>query len=445
MDWKTLLTQAKTMIGDGKVDEAKILIEQAEALKSADALLENKNASGEIIRDEIEALQSESAAIREDIDAIKSAPAISAGITESAQVKTLPFEKGTKGFGDFMACVRLAETDKRIPGPLKELRDMASKSMKALGASETVPADGGFLVQQDHLTEILTKMHDASMLFGRTRKLPLGPNSNGITINAIDESSRVDGSRGGGVQVFWRGEGVAANATKPTFRLISRRLGKLIGHYFATDELIADTTLLGSVASDEFTSELAFEADKAIFGGTGVGQPQGFSNSTARVEVPKEGGQTANTVVFDNITKMWSRLWARSAPNAVWFVNQDVWPELFNLSLPVGTGGSSVFMPAGGLSGSPFATLLGRPIIPIEHAKTLGTAGDIVLADLSQYLTFQKGGIQSASSAHVQFLTDEMTFRFTWRMNGQPSWDLPLTPAQGSNTQSPFVTLATRA
>jgi HK97 family phage major capsid protein len=84
-------------------------------------------------------------------------------------------------------------------------------------------------------------------------------------------------------------------------------------------------------------------------------------------------------------------------------------------------------------------------MVAIEQAPTLGTVGDIVLADLNQYLLVDKGGVQTATSIHVAFLTDEQVLRFTYRVAGQPLWHSALTPFQGSGTLSPFVSLATRA
>ena len=78
-------------------------------------------------------------------------------------------------------------------------------------------------------------------------------------------------------------------------------------------------------------------------------------------------------------------------------------------------------------------------------AATLGTVGDLILADWSQYQMIDKGGIKGASSMHVRFLQDEMVYKFTYRINGQPTWDAALTPYKGTNTVSPFVTLDTRA
>jgi HK97 family phage major capsid protein len=114
------------------------------------------------------------------------------------------------------------------------------------------------------------------------------------------------------------------------------------------------------------------------------------------------------------------------------------------LSQVIGTAGVPVYLPANGISGQPYGTLFGRPVIPVEYADTLGTEGDITLADYSQYVLADKGGVQTASSMHVAFLTDEMVFRFIYRVDGEPIWHAALTPFKGSNTLSPFVTLATR-
>ncbi len=76
--------------------------------------------------------------------------------------------------------------------------------------------------------------------------------------------------------------------------------------------------------------------------------------------------------------------------------------------------------------------------------RPLGTTGDITLADLSQYMLVDKNGVQAATSMHVAFLTDEMVFRITYRVDGKPMWSVPLTPFKGTNTKSPFIALASR-
>ena len=77
--------------------------------------------------------------------------------------------------------------------------------------------------------------------------------------------------------------------------------------------------------------------------------------------------------------------------------------------------------------------------------QTLGTQGDIGLADFSQYLIGDKGGIKVATSIHLRFDYDETAFRFVLRYDGQPWWLSALTPRRGTSTLSPFVVLAVRA
>jgi HK97 family phage major capsid protein len=186
--------------------------------------------------------------------------------------------------------------------------------------------------------------------------------------------------------------------------------------------------------------------EDSILNGDGVGKPLGILNAACLVTVAKETGQAAATITAQNIVKMWARMWARSVTNAVWLVNQDVFPQLFNLSVPIGKGGALVFMPPAGISGAPYGTLFGRPVIVHESSATLGTVGDIVLADLREYQGIEKGGIQSASSIHVRFLEGESVYRFIYRVDGQPTWRSALTPFKGAgNTVSPFIALATRA
>lgn len=315
----------------------------------------------------------------------------------------------------------------------------------ATGSGETVPSDGGFLVQQDFATEMVRNVWETGEIASRVRKVPIGPMSKGLKMNAIAESSRATGSRFGGVQVYWVDEGGAATPSRPKFRQIELNLQKLMGLHYVTDELLADSTALTAVSQQAFTEEFTFMYEDSVMNGSGAGSPLGYMNSGALVTVAKETGQVAATLQVENIVKMWARMLARSRRNAVWLINQAIEPQLFTMGITFGTGGQAVYMPAGGISGSPFATLMGRPVIAVEYAADLGTKGDIQLVDLSQYLSIDKSQMEQASSMHVRFVNDEMTFRYVWRVNGQPLDDSAITPFKGANTLSPFVTLAARA
>jgi len=312
------------------------------------------------------------------------------------------------------------------------------------GAGEIDPSAGGFLVQTDFSTAVFMRAYEMGELLGRVEKMSLSTAANSIKIPAVDETSRVTGSRWGGVQSYWVGEGNNPGATKPKFRLVELDLKKLMSLMYITDELIADASVLTSLAGKAFSEEIMWMTEDGIFEGTGNGMPLGIMNSPCLVTINKQTGQASKTILYENVVGMWARCWGRSRQNAIWTINQDNEPQLYTMSQVIGTAGVPVYLPANGLSGRPYGSLYGREVIPLEYNNTLGTAGDIVLGDYSQYVLADKGGIQAASSMHVAFLTDEMVFRITYRVDGEPIWNAPLTPAKGSATLSPFVALQSR-
>jgi HK97 family phage major capsid protein len=430
-----LIQKAKDAIAAGNLEEAQTYTDRAKALKALDELEPQADPA------DLKALRDELATLKAFKERIENEPAIKSGghlvVTQDETDKkaAMPWASlGEQLKAVYVAATQPHRTDERL------------KAQKAiLGANETVPSDGGFLVQPNFSSEIFRAATEVGQVVPRVRRIPIGAGANGLIMNAVDETSRATGSRWGGVQAYWAAEGDTATATKPKFRQMELKLNKLMAVMYATDELLADTTALGAIAQQALSEEITWTAENAIFRGTGAGQPVGIIGHASTVSVAKETNQPAATILVNNIFKMWARMWSRSRANAVWFVNQDIEPQLLALEFPVGTGGMPAYMPPGGLSQSPYGTLLGRPIIPVEYASTLGTVGDIILADLTQYIMIDKGGIQAAESMHVQFLTDQMAYRWTYRLDGQPAWRTTLTPANGSATLAPFVTLATRA
>lgn len=317
----------------------------------------------------------------------------------------------------------------------------------ATGLNEGVPSDGGFLLQQDFTTELLNDTIATGILAPKCRHIQISGNSNSMKINGVDETSRVN-SRSGGIVASWGSEAEEKTKSKPKFRKIELNLKKLTGLCYATDELLDDATALESIIRTAFPDEFAFQVDDGIFNGIGGETMLGILNSGGLVTVSKENGQKAATIMAENVIKMSSRIFASSYLNANWYINQNTLPQLYTMSVAVGFGGQLVFVPPGGLSAAPYGQLLGRPVIPIEQAATLGTVGDIVLADLGKgYIIAEKGGIKADVSIHVRFIYDEQVFRFVLRITGEPIRASVLTPYKGGVASSlgHFVALETRA
>jgi HK97 family phage major capsid protein len=226
----------------------------------------------------------------------------------------------------------------------------------------------------------------------------------------------------------------------------SLRLHKLTALVPISEEALEDAPMLDSYLRSKAPAKMGAALNTAIVSGTGAGQPLGILNSPSVIEVPAESGQAADTVLYMNIVNMWSRMYAPRRRNAVWLINQDVEPQLLNLAFRESASSPvPAYMPAGGLSSSPFATLMGRPVIPVEACKTLGDSGDIILVDLTQYMVVTKGtDIKTDVSMHLYFDAQAMAYRFIFRVAGQPWWQSAVSPQNGSMTRSWAVTLEDR-
>ena len=439
---------------DSDGGEAKAAVDDGEPTTEEEPLQEDLNMDEEIKT--ITMTEEElSAAIESAVTkAVKSLPANDPPKAKSKVEVTIDeADRPFKSAGEFYLAVADASRGRSADVRLRSLKVQDDdgyyvRQYKAepTGMGEEQPVYGGYLVGTDQPAGLVERMYQDGEVLNRVSWINISPNANGIVLNGLDETDRDDSSRWGGVLGYWVAEAGALTATKPLFRQMQLRLNKVAAAVYMTDELLADASAAESWINRVAPAELRFKVEDAIINGSGAGKPKGIiTDSAIYASISAETGQAATTFIYENAVKMWAQMWAPSRRNAVWFINQDVEPQLHTMSLAVGTGGIPVYLPAGGASGQPYSTLFGRPVIPIEYAQTLGTLGDVILADMSQYVAIRKGGIQAASSMHVQFLYDEMVYRFIYRVDGQSLWHSSLTPKNSSNVQSPFCVVATRS
>ncbi|MSR60301.1 MAG: phage major capsid protein [Planctomycetaceae bacterium] len=363
---------------------------------------------------------------------------------QKAQNRRLLKSSGYKPWGEFKSLTEFIR-DGLNGHQTFPFQDRARKHFAAVqGMSEGVGSDGGYTVMPEFASGIIDRVY-GNDLWGRTDNYSLSGNN--MTFLANAETSRANGSRHGGMRGYWLSEGGAITSSKPTLREVTLKLCKLGVIVYLTQELIDD----GGYALQQYVSrkaaeEFSFMIGDSLLNGTGVGQPLGILASPSLISVAKESGQLAATLAVENITKMFARFYAPNLSGALWLRNQDVFPQLGTMSLGIGAAGVTVYMPPGGVSGAPYDTLMGRQTMTTEFNPTLGTQGDLILADLGQILSISKGGVAQAMSMHVQFLTDQLALRFVLRLNAGPWESSPITPYKGTaNTQSSFVTLDARA
>jgi HK97 family phage major capsid protein len=323
--------------------------------------------------------------------------------------------------------------------------ELAAKreTLKNAAASSGEPASGGFLVPEAFRAELLSLSLEASVVRPRARIVPM--ETSRVIYPFIDDTSHATNVFGG-VQGYWTPESGAMTDVAATFGRLALEAWKLTAFANVPNELIADSAVsFEAFIRSTFPQALAYFADVAFLSGNGAGQPLGIltAGNAARVSVAKESGQAADTIVWENIVKMYSRMLPQSLGSAVWVVSPDVFPELATMALSVGTGGGPVWLNNG--VGGPPATILGRPVVISEKVENLGDQGDINFIDFQYYLVGDRQAMTVASSEHFRFQNGETSFKFVERLDGRPWLQSALTPRNGGPTLSPFVTLDARA
>lgn len=353
-----------------------------------------------------------------------------------------------KTFTEQLGCIRQA----CMPGGQADER-LLKVGISASGGSANVGADGGFLIEPQLMPGIMEHAMQLSQVYGMCPNITIGEGAGSLKYQEWQDYDQSAGLTWGGVQVFWAAEKEAGTVTSPKMEEAELKLHKLIGLTTLTNEQLEDSPSVEGLWDLAFTKAISIRLDEGVIAGTGAGQMLGILNSPALVSVPKESGQ-GKTVVAENIINMWGHVPPRLYRSLAWLIGIEVQTQLPSMQIGTGVSGQLVYMPPGGLSGLPYGTIYGRPVIPIADCKKLGDKGDIILAALGdgtgngqgEYLTISKGNAKRQVSMHVYFLTDQQAYRWTMRVNGQPMWKKPVTPKNvtAGFLVSPFVTLQAR-
>ena len=332
--------------------------------------------------------------------------------------------------------------------PNVELRSRGETVKKAVGSDEARAISdpyGGFLVPVTFTPDLLKIDPEQDPIGGRTRNIPMA--SPTVKIPARSDKNHTT-SVSGGLTVTRRPETVAGTSSQMTMEQVSLEAHTLFGLSYATEELLRDSPIsFAAILSAGFSDQFVYHLIKERLYGSGVGEFLGIltaldsSSLGPTVSVAKETGQAAATITYRNVTTMRSRCWGYD--KAVWMANHDAYPQLAELKLPIGTAGAAMYQPS--LREDRPDMLLGRPIFYSEYAKTLGTQGDLILANWSEYLEGTYQPMANEESVHVRFVNHERTFKFWMRNAGMPWWKSAITPTYSSNKLSPFVVLDTRS
>ena len=366
----------------------------------------------------------------------KAAPAATVGAVHASlnvepNFKNDP-KKGFKNHREFLLAVM--NVGQNVPA--RQARDERLRFLATAGADENHTLNdqfGGFLVPEGFLGQVLQINPEGDPTVGRTMDIPMS--SPTVKIPArVDKNHSTNVT--GGFTVSRKEETQAGATSRASFEQIKLEATTLFGAAFATEELLSDSPIsFAAILENGFNQAIGDAMFQEKLRGVGAGSMLGILNSPALISVARSGGGLLD---IDDVLGVRSRVYGYN--KAIWLANHSCITKLAKLQQGTGASFSLVYMPSSREDVPDM--LLGRPIFYSEYPSALGTVGDLICADFSQYLVGTLQGVQSAESIHVRFLSNERTFKFWLRNDGRPWWNTVLTPRNGS-TLSPFVTLAT--
>lgn len=306
-------------------------------------------------------------------------------------------------------------------------------------ASSTVPSDGGFLIPEILRSEILGLSLEGAIVRPKATVIPM--DSLKVPIPAVDETSRVS-SIFGGIQFYWTPEGAALIDSSAKFGQVTLDAKKLTGYAGIPNELLMDATAFLAWFGAKFPQGNGWFQDIAFLTGDGTDKPLGIQNGAG---VVSQARTTTSHIRYEDLVAMYARMYPSSIGKAEWVASIDTFTELAELYFIPGGGTIPVpvmlWLP--NAVGTPQPTILGRPITFTEKIGPLGTAGDIMFADFSEYLIGDRQAMSLESSTDYLFGTDKTAFRVISRVDGRPWLQSAITPHNNSsNTLSPYVILA---
>ena len=422
-------------------EEAEKKLALALELLSADEVTEEMALQAEALRVSATEIIEKAEKLIEVLEANANLPdwaAVSEGEDKEIKAREIEPKNGKwSHFGEFIKAV--AATCRGSYDP--RLNWMSGDSEKTRGRkdmAEGAMATGGALVPAEYLAELLKYDGQGIIVRPRARVIPMGARS--ISIPAIDHAvhTGVAGKSNfyGGVLAYWIEEAGAKEIEDITFDKVELVVHKLCGYGRVSDELWADSNpAIAAIINTIFGDALLWKEDYAYLSGNGVGQPLGVIGAPGTfTQIRANAGQFQ---FVDAINMMEHFLPIRGG---VWVMSQSVLPQLYAMVDP---NGNYIWLPTYGVGVAAAApgTLLGYPVIFTEKTPILGTTGDVLLCDFSQYLIGDRQAVTMASSIHERFRYDQTTFRMVMRVDGQEWCKAPIELADGATQVSPFVEL----
>ena len=316
--------------------------------------------------------------------------------------------------------------------------------------TERIPSEGGFLVPEQLRAQVMAYVTPA-IVRKSAMVLPMGSLRLGVPV--VDNPSQASGAQAlGGLTFSFVDHGDAIPSSTPGLGrtiLEAQKLAALVG---IPNELVsAAAGALGDYIARVVGIGYAWAEDDYFIAGTGAFQPQGILSAGCAINVTRTG-----TIAAADVATMLSKLHpaalaAGLTPGIMdvrWLISESLLAAILQMYLVPGgsaaTAGAPAALPSWLSLGDGHRigpSILGLPASVTDHQPAAGSAGDLALVDLRNYLIGDRMELTVAPSGQGSgFVTDVTNYRFKGRVDGRYMVQEQTTTKAGS-AASPVVIL----
>jgi HK97 family phage major capsid protein len=344
-----------------------------------------------------------------------------------------PAAKEFESMAEFLGAVAFnKDRDQRLASLYTEFSPSADGSMGEGGSF-------GFLIPKQFSQNIYKVTEQDNIIRARATVIPAGsPPDAEFSMPALNQGS--GSNMFGGVSTTWIAEGATAPKTDIKTREIIFKPNEVLGIFKTTQKALRNLAAASTLIEKQFRQAVLGAEDQAFFRGNGVGKPLGIIASGATLKVNRA---VANVVSYADLRNMVGKGRVAKGYAYAWLINPALLPQLLDLKNTTANGGNGeLIFKESGLSGMP-PMLMGYPVIWYERASQVGSLGDIVWVDLSEYYIKDGSGPFVGSDggfSGTNYDENKVSFKITWNVDGRPPLDGPYT-LENNQTVSPFVVL----
>jgi HK97 family phage major capsid protein len=249
--------------------------------------------------------------------------------------------------------------------------------------------------------------------------LTTGPMLDGSVVNLLNTAGGndikvpVEQTRPSGTAVA---EGATFAVSDPTFANITLRAHKIGTLVVASRELVEDTGIdLQAFLGGQIGVALGTAVNSVLTNGTGTVQANGIVTAAGSGVTGAAGGTPAGVFTSDNLIALMHSVDSLYAaqPSAGWMMSRATMGAV--RSLKGAEGYLFQTYAAEGMVGS----LLGYPVAENPYVPAIGAdAKSVLFGDLGAYITRVVGGIEIVRSDEAYFLSDQIAWRASIRVDG---------------------------